>query len=462
MKSKKFSIGTFNVRGLTSDIKKELLNQDIEKLSVDICCLQETKIKKGIDINIKNNRLICFPSEKSHYGNGFLIKSIWKENIHKFWKISERISVLQLKMKQQDFTSTLDGMKIKITKRNTNKYKSILDGMKIKIYKAEEKHILTIINVYAPATTLIKKDNSILDDLYLDLSNLLNEQKSCSTMTILAGDFNAKVGKRKHTDINCLGKFSRGRTNNSGKTPIDFCSINNLFISNSAFQHPARHITTWESQIKVDNKLVKVCNQIGYIICQENQKHLLCNSRSFSDTLTNTDHRIIVTVMNIQMHRVYKKENRKKEKPFNSQLLPKDADIRNQYKNELKTKIEQQTEWNDIQNSITSTAKNTIGYLSKVPNSNNIYSDEIAILSHQQKHLRQKISNCKKVEKTNIMKTERSKLLHQIQDKVKKHKEQLLKNKLSDINEAKGNAQMFKAVKILNRKQFETIFLKRK
>ena len=49
MKSKKFNIGTFNVRGLTSDIKKESLNQDIEKLNVDVCCLQETKIKKGID-----------------------------------------------------------------------------------------------------------------------------------------------------------------------------------------------------------------------------------------------------------------------------------------------------------------------------------------------------------------------------------------------------------------------------
>ena len=241
-------------------------------------------------------------------------------------------------MKQQELTSRLDGMKIKITKRNTNKYESILDGMKMKIYKAEEKHILTIINVCAPTTALIKKDNSILDDLYLDLSNLLNEQKSFSTMTILAGDFNAKVGKRKHTDINCLGKFSRGRTNNSGKTLIDFCSINHLFINNSAFQHLARHITTLESQIKVDNKLVKVYNQIDYIICQENQKHLLCNSRSFSDTLTNTDHRIVVTVMNIQMHRVYKKENRKKEKPFNSQLLSMDADIRNQYKMNLKQK----------------------------------------------------------------------------------------------------------------------------
>ena len=53
------------------------------------------------------------------------------------------------------------------------------------------------------------------------------------------------------------------------------------------------------------------------------------------------------------------------------------------------------------------------------------------------------------------MKTERNKILHQIRDKVKKHKKQLLENKLFDINNAKGNAQMFKAVKILNRKQYE-------
>ena len=54
--------------------------------------------------------------------------------------------------------------------------KSRLDGLKMKICKDKEKHILTIINVYAPRTALIRKDNTILDDLYLDLSNLINEQ----------------------------------------------------------------------------------------------------------------------------------------------------------------------------------------------------------------------------------------------------------------------------------------------
>ena len=159
--------------------------------------------------------------------------------------------------------------------------------------------------------------------------------------------------------------------------------------------------------------------------------------------------------MNIQIHRLYKKENKRRDKPFNSQLLTVNENIRNQYKTELQSRTEQQTEWNDIQTSITSAAKVTIGYLNRVHNSNNIYCDEIAILSQQQKHLRQKISNCKEVEKINNMKTERNKILHQIRDKVKKHKEQLLVNKLSDINHAKGNAQMFKAVKMLNRKQCE-------
>ena len=53
------------------------------------------------------------------------------------------------------------------------------------------------------------------------------------------------------------------------------------------------------------------------------------------------------------------------------------------------------------------------------------------------------------------MKTEGSKMLCQIQDKVKKHKEQSLKNKLSDINDAKGNVEIFKSIKKLNREQYE-------
>ena len=67
------------------------------------------------------------------------------------------------------------------------------------------------------------------------------------------------------------------------------------------------------------------------------------------------------------------------------------------------------------------------GYLNKVHNSNNIEDDEIAILSQLTKHLRQKISNCKKVEKINTVNTERNKILIRFRIKLKNTKKNYLK-----------------------------------
>ena len=57
---------------------------------------------------------------------------------------------------------------------------------------------------------------------------------------------------------------------------VDFCNVHNLFITNSSFKHPARHITTWENtRINKNNvSVTKVYNQIDYIICQTNKKHI--------------------------------------------------------------------------------------------------------------------------------------------------------------------------------------------
>ena len=117
------------------------------------------------------------------------------------------------------------------------------------------------------------------------------------------------------------------------------------------------------------------------------------------------------------MHRLYKTENNRKDKPFNNQLLTMNENIRKQCKAELKSNIEQQIEWNNIQNSITLTAKVTIVYLNKVHNSNSVYCNEIAILSPQQKHLRQKITKCTKFDKINTMKAS---MMHKVMIKCSK------------------------------------------
>lgn len=103
------------------------------------------------------------------------------------------------------------------------------------------RNLITIINVYAPTTERVKNDTDELDQLYTDLGNLISEFTKAASLVLIAGDFNAKVGKRSGNE-ECLGRYSRGKRNNSGQTLVDFCNIHNLFIS--AFQHPARHITT--------------------------------------------------------------------------------------------------------------------------------------------------------------------------------------------------------------------------
>ena len=86
-----------------------------------------------------------------------------------------------------------------------------------------------------------------LDKFYTQLSDIVNNFENLATsMTFIAGDFNAKIGKR-HVEM-CMGNFTRGKSTNSGKMLINFCNINNDFICNTAFRHAARHITTWSRQ----------------------------------------------------------------------------------------------------------------------------------------------------------------------------------------------------------------------
>ena len=142
--------------------------------------------------------------------------------------------------------------------------------------------MITIINVYAPTTTRLRKHMKELENMYVQLSDMINNFNNLSTsMVFIAGDLNAKVGKSTQIE-SCLGRFSRGRRNNSGESLVQFCEANGLFICNSAFQHPARHITTW-SQHKKDsksNRMITIYNQIDYIICNGNQKHIITDSRA--------------------------------------------------------------------------------------------------------------------------------------------------------------------------------------
>ena len=129
MKFNKLRIGTYNVRGLSTETKRNYLDQDLKSFDCDIVCLQETKIKDGYDSVHNNSRIICFETSTPQYGLGFVINK--RVNIKEFWKINDRICVLQIKL--------------------------------------SEKRICSVINVYTPSQTLPQKIPLLLRNSTINL-----------------------------------------------------------------------------------------------------------------------------------------------------------------------------------------------------------------------------------------------------------------------------------------------------
>ena len=93
---RRFNVGSFYVRGLTEDTKKEQLVRDVNQYGVDVCALQETKMENAGIHRVNESIIITFDSKNRQFGNGFVVPKNWLESIHKYWRESDRICVLQL------------------------------------------------------------------------------------------------------------------------------------------------------------------------------------------------------------------------------------------------------------------------------------------------------------------------------------------------------------------------------
>ena len=61
------------MRGISKRYKQEQLVRDVSKYKIDICCLQETKIKEGCNEKIDGHQILTFSTNAKDYENGFLI-----------------------------------------------------------------------------------------------------------------------------------------------------------------------------------------------------------------------------------------------------------------------------------------------------------------------------------------------------------------------------------------------------
>jgi exonuclease III len=259
-KKSKFRIASWNIQGLGA--KKESLLLDFEHYKMDICCLQETKSQEIIE-KASTGLFLTLPTSSPHYGLGFIIARKWIDNILHVESLSDRLAVIHLQ-----FTNY---------KRKNSK--------------------LTIINAYAPTSTRVADHPEEAEQFYEDLKNLYNHHSS-SSLLVICGDFNAKLGKQQCSDEQFMGHFGKGSRNNNGELLAEFMIMNGLFATNTNFRHSSRHISSWHGCI--NDHLYH--NQIDYILCKQHYKSLFTDSRTHSGTITSSDHSVVISTLQLSKY----------------------------------------------------------------------------------------------------------------------------------------------------------------
>ena len=104
----------------------------------------------------------------------------------------------------------------------------------------------TIIAVYAPTNPLNSSCSANEpSDTFYDLLQATLSAAPQRDMIIILGDFNARVGADSHQGKTIIGPHGLGEQNGNGKRLFDFCTANQLLVTNIWFQHKPLHQATW-------------------------------------------------------------------------------------------------------------------------------------------------------------------------------------------------------------------------
>ena len=215
------------------------------QLKWDVIGLAETHLKESFHTTTINNHKFFNSGvdidEKREKGVGFLIHSSLANSVSAFNNLSERICLIKLRKQFND----------------TN-----------------------IIQVYAPSTT---HDDEEVEEFYEKLQELVNTVARRDELFIM-GDFNAKVGGIDEPDV--VGPHSniaRGY-NPRGERLVEFCKQNDLFITNTCFQHRSKF--TWISPGD------RLRNTIDFILTRKNLRPAVSDSCTVAHPDI-SDHRLV-------------------------------------------------------------------------------------------------------------------------------------------------------------------------
>ena len=248
--SRLFNICTYNTRTLSNEHYDNLIeelepNDNNPHIKWDIIGLSETKLKDSFSTITKYGHKFfnsgVDPEENMRDGVGFIVHKDLEKCVCAFNNFSERLCSIKLRRK---FNNT------------------------------------SIIQAYAPTTSHSDEE---VEQFYEDLQSLIDQVPKRDELFVV-GDFNSKVGGIHEPSV--IGQYSnvaRGY-NDRGERLVTFCKQNNLFITNTCFNH--RRKFTWVSPGD------RVRNTVDYIITRNNMRQFIHDSGTLSHPDI-SDHRLV-------------------------------------------------------------------------------------------------------------------------------------------------------------------------
>jgi len=187
------------------------------------------------------------------------------------------------------------GVAVILAKETSNSligYSPISDRiMKVRIQA--KPYNITIVQCHAPTSIASEED---MEGFYNSLQETMDSIPN-RDVKIVMGDLNAKVGKQEMPSATC-GRFGLGDQNSRGEDLLEFCSSNNMVITNTLFEHHPRHLYTWTSPDR------KTCNQIDYIIFSQKWKSSLKSVRTRPGADCNSDHQLLTADIRFRLKKM--------------------------------------------------------------------------------------------------------------------------------------------------------------
>jgi len=398
------TLGAWNVRTLLDKVDADrpqrrtaLIGKELARYGIDIAALSETRLAGEGELCERGSGYTFFWSgrgseERREAGVGFAVRTTLVDKLAGLPKgVNDRLMTMKLPL------------------------------------LAGRKH-LTIISAYAPTMT---NPDEVKAKFYEELHTVIADVPKADKL-ILLGDFNARVGTDSVAWEGVLGQHGVGHCNSNGLLLLQTCAEHELLITNAIFRLATRNRTSWM------HPRSKHWHLIDYVIIRKRDRQDVRVTKSMCGAECWTDHRLIITKLNIRMQPKRRPQGKKAPKRLNVAKL-KTGSCKQSFVNALEERLEStsldnqnvEAGWASLRDLIYKTATETLGpQTRKHKDWFDENCEEIKQLLDDKHHLHQAyLSNPKSLAKKDAL----NNIRRTVQQKLRQMQDAWLSNKADEI-----------------------------